>query len=103
MEHGSKFQEIHRSRHIAFCFIFLLLLKRPQDTQIRDGTQTANFIDIEDMFYDSSKRKRGEEGSASSWTRDTLIPFQIYFVPMVDWNAIIPQEYLPSQKGKLFS
>jgi hypothetical protein len=79
------------------------LLKRPQDTQIRDGTQTANFIDIEDMFFDSPKRKRGEEGSASSWTRDKLIPFQIYFVPMVDWNAIIPQEYLPSQKGKLFS
>lgn len=98
MEHGSKFQEIYRYvRHI-------LLLKHPQDRQIRDGTQTANFIDIEDMFYhDSSKRKRGEEGSAFLWTRDKLIPFQIYFVPMVEWNAIIPQEYLPSQEGKLFS
>jgi hypothetical protein len=66
-----------------------------------NGAQRAAFINIVDEFdvEDASKRRRDDKVSSSAlWTKHTLFPFQIYFVPMVDWCCIVPQETLPSQE-----
>eukprot|EP00026_Physarum_polycephalum_P003904 Phypoly_transcript_03921.p1 GENE.Phypoly_transcript_03921~~Phypoly_transcript_03921.p1 ORF type:complete len:389 (+),score=59.39 Phypoly_transcript_03921:1101-2267(+) len=74
-------------------------IKKHIDRQMQELKQGSNFLDIEPMFTVDAKRKRVEEGSSSSfWTKEKLIPFQIYYVPMINWDAIVPQEYLPTQK-----
>jgi len=70
------------------------------DKQRAEGTQGSNFLDIVNEFEEEGGKRRRDDKvvSCSQWTKQTLIPFQIYFVPMVNWNAIIPQEYIHTRE-----
>lgn len=54
-----------------------------------------------DEFDDEGRKRRRDDkvASCSQWTKQVLTAFQMYFVPMTNWNAIIPQEHIPTRAG----